>query len=261
MAQLRIVGWNIRAGGGRRAAGILRQILAWRADIVGLSEFRGTGPSRWLAENLGAAGFSHQLSSVNPRHPARNALLLASRHPLETITAKPAPRIRERWLHARIDCNPELSLGLLHAPNYTRPRRKYPFLSALLRLAASARDESALLLGDSNCGKLELDEESPQGSRFRREHEWMVGMETRGWADAFRHLHGERREYTWYSHRNNGFRLDQAFVSPPLTAAIAAVAHAWGEDPEQPGRRDALSDHAALILDLRAAPRSVRLPR
>ena len=251
LSRLRIVGWNIRAGGGRRAAGILNQLLSWRADVVGLCEFRGTGPSQWLAQGLADAGFMHQLSSVNRRQPARNALLLASRHPLEAVTVRPAPRIRERWIHARIGCNPDFKLGLLHTPNYTRPRRKYPFLAALLRLAAATRDDAALLIGDSNCGKFELDEESPQGPRFRREHDWMVAMEARGWTDAFRHLYGECREYTWYSHRNNGFRLDHAFTSPPLTPSIASVKHAWGQDPAQPGRRDALSDHAALIVDLR----------
>jgi exonuclease III len=67
---------------------------------------------------------------------------------------------------------------------------------------------------------------------------------------AIRHLHGDSREYTWYSHRNNGFRLDYAFCSPHLAAAVAYVQHAWGYDHSQPERRDALSDHAALIIDL-----------
>jgi len=34
----RIILWNIRAGGGKRAAGILAQLREWRPNIIGLSE-------------------------------------------------------------------------------------------------------------------------------------------------------------------------------------------------------------------------------
>jgi exonuclease III len=75
-------------------------------------------------------------------------------------------------------------------------------------------------------------------------------MGERAWADAFRHLHGDRREYSWYSHRNNGFRLDQAFCNPQLLCSLRGFRHAWGLNPDEPGRREGLSDHAALIIDL-----------
>ena len=111
-----------------------------------------------------------------------------------------------------------------------------------------------LLIGDANCGKRGIDEESPQPARFYREHDWITGFEDRGWIDAFRHLHGDKREYSWYSHRNNGFRLDYAFGSPELGASIKAARYVWGSDPEDIQRREALSDHAALIVDLENRP-------
>ena len=78
---MRIVSWNIRAGGGKRAAGILTQLLAWQPEIIGLSEFHGTAASQWLASELNLAGYCYQLSSINSKLPAKNALLLASRYP------------------------------------------------------------------------------------------------------------------------------------------------------------------------------------
>ena len=76
----------------------------------------------------------------------------------------------------------------------------------------------------------------------------------RRWRDAFRLLHGGRREFTWYSpNGNNGFRLDQAFVDPRWVPHVASVAHRWGGAGG--GRRDALSDHAALLLELDPDPR------
>ncbi len=138
----------------------------------------------------------------------------------------------------------------MHAPNYTAPELKYPFLDAVRRLVARWDGTPGLIMGDTNCGKRAIDEENPSRTVFQREHDWMVAIEATGWLDAWRHRHGQRRSYTWYSHRDNGFRLDQGFFSPHFAAALKSVRHAWGKDAAQPGRRDALSDHAALIIDI-----------
>ncbi len=250
MTSRRYLSWNIRAGGGRRAENILAQLRKWRAHTIGLCEFRGTGASQQLAAALADAGYRHQLSSIDPKRPATNALLLASREPLTAIRAPRMPSNPRRWILARAACEPELVIGLMHVPNYTSPELKYPFLRSVHDMIGRWRLGPALLLGDTNCGKRGLDEEKPQGSKFAREHDWLVGIEQRGWADVFRHLRGNRREYTWYSHRNNGFRLDYAFSSPELTPALTRLRHVWGRDPAAPERRDALSDHAALIVDI-----------
>ena len=71
--------------------------------------------------------------------------------------------------------------------------------------------------------------------RLRDEH---------GWLDAFRALHGyEHREASWtFAQDRGGWRLDHVLVHG-LTPTAAAYAHEW--------RRNGLSDHAALIVDLR----------
>jgi exonuclease III len=104
-----------------------------------------------------------------------------------------------------------------------------------------------LLIGDTNSGRPALDEENAVfGPRYA---DWFDRMERAGWRDAFRHRHGERREYTWYSpNRGNGFRLDEAFVNRALLPRLVSVRHEWGRHPLD-RRRDALSDHAALIVD------------
>jgi len=247
----RIISWNIRAGGGKRATAILAQVLEWQPNIIGLSEFRGTPASQWLAAQLADAGFSFQLTSVNTDSPAKNALLLASRYPLQSIAVPTMPTNPERWILARIETRPSLTLGLMHVPNYTTPTLKYPYLESVSGMVDAWDNSPALLVGDTNCGKRGIDEEKPSPPKFQREHDWIVGIEQRSWVDAFRHRHGDRREYTWYSHRNNGFRLDYAFCSPHLAPAVADVRHVWGYDSSKPHhRRDTLSDHAALIIDI-----------
>lgn len=250
---IRILSWNIRAGGGKRAARILDQILAWQPTIIGLSEFRGTVASQWLAVHLAEAGFPFQLTTANPAAPAKNALLLAAQYPLHPVTLANMPQHPERWLPARVATEPALTIGLMHVPNYTTPILKYPYLDALLAMADGWDQGPALLIGDANCGKHAIDEEKPSSPKFQREHDWLVGMEARQWIDAFRHIHGDRRDYTWYSHRNNGFRLDYAFCSPQLDASLRDAQHHWGHDPDTPTRRAALSDHAALIVDIDGA--------
>ena len=246
----RIVSWNIRAGGGKRVAGILMQLLKWQPQIIGLAEFRGTPASQWLAAELAEAGFLFQISSVNPNALAKNGLLLASRFALQSVTAPRMPNSPERWLLANVKTVPSVMLGLMHVPNYTTPTLKYPYLASVLKMIDAWDFGPGLVMGDTNCGKRGIDEEKCSPPKFQREHDWMVSMERRGWLDAYRHKQGNKREYTWYSHRNNGFRLDHVFCSPHLAPAIKAVRHVWGNDSKQKKRRDALSDHAAVIVDI-----------
>ena len=47
----------------------------------------------------------------------------------------------------------------------------------------------------------------------------------------------------------NGFRIDEAFASPEMLARIRGIRHVWGREPGT-ARREALSDHAALVVGL-----------
>ncbi|HKX04226.1 MAG TPA: endonuclease, partial [Methylomirabilota bacterium] len=76
---MRVVFWNIRHGGGVRAAAIARRISLWGADAVALCEFRGTPPSGELARALAQRGLVYQCTTADPARPAVNGLLLASR--------------------------------------------------------------------------------------------------------------------------------------------------------------------------------------
>ena len=138
-----------------------------------------------------------------------------------------------------------LAIGAMHIPNQ-HTGRKPGYHDAVLDLAKRWRGGPAILAGDTNSGQIEIDEETPVFNK--RTHNWFDRLNQTGWADGFRHLHPLRRDYTWYSHRGNGFRLDQAFLSPALLSQPFAVRHIW--PGETAARRDVLSDHAALVLDI-----------
>jgi exonuclease III len=244
---MRVVAWNIRAGGGGRVRRIAGQLARWAPDVVALSEFRATPPSCALARTLAAHGLVHQLTTADAGMPGRNALLVAARWPLRRVRLGAAPRDPSRWLVAVVAAPVPLVVGAMHVPNRVSGR-KYPFLDAVLACAQRWRRGPALFVGDTNSGRRTIDEETPAFSA--REEGWIDALAGCGWHDAFRHLRAEQRVYTWYSpNGRNGFRIDQAFVNAALLAQLKDAAYLWGGASRR-GRRDAVSDHAALVVDL-----------
>jgi exonuclease III len=250
---MRLIGWNIRAGGGIRASALAAQLGRWAPDVVALCEFRATPPSAALALALAAQGLAHQATTADPRRPGVNALLVASRWPLRRLAAHAWPCERGRWLLAEVGAPRPFTVGAMHVPNRDTGR-KWPFLDAVLRSATRWADGPAVLIGDTNSGRPGVDEAPTCKVGFNaREGGWIEGLEGAGWRDGFRHLRGDERAYTWYSpNAGNGFRLDQAFVNAELLPALGDVRYEWGR--RRPGRRPsfALSDHAALLLDFHA---------
>ena len=246
-ALLRVIAWNIRSGGGTRVASIAAQLRRWRPDLVALSEFRGTPPSQELSSGLARQGLVHQRATTLWAEPRRNALLLASRWPLRRRMEKRQPSEQTRWALVRVAAPVPFWLGAMHVPN-AQTGRKAPFHAAVLDLAEGWRRGPGLLVGDTNSGLPGIDEESPAFTA--QEENWIRSLESLGWRDVFRHRHGNRREFTWYSpNAGNGFRLDQGFANPGAIDWVRSVRHVWGRDAKS-ARRDQLSDHAALILDL-----------
>jgi len=247
---MRVVAWNIRAGGGVRCGAIERQLARWRPDVVALSEFRATPPSCALAAALAGQGLTHQLTTARATAPVVNALLVASRWPLERVRLRAQPRERARWLVARVASPLPLVVGAMHVPNRVTGR-KWSFLDAVLGCARRWPHGAALFIGDTNSGRRDIDEERPAFNA--REEGWIDALAGCGWYDAYRHLRPDTRAYTWYSpNGRNGFRVDQAFVNVPLLQHLKEAVYVWAGAASR-RRRDAISDHAALLVDL-AAP-------
>lgn len=241
----RLVAWNIRAGGGKRAAEIAEAIVHMKPDIVALSEYRSGPPSRSIAARLAEAGLGGQADTLGQVKKNTNALLVAMDTPVRRVGLKAPPTEPGRWLMVR-GGQRQIAVGAMHIPNQ-HTGRKPAYHDSVVDVAQRWRGGPALFVGDTNSGRFGLDEENPVFNY--RTDDWFDRLERAGWADGFRAVHGDRREYTWYSHRNNGFRLDQVFVNRALASHLVDVRHVWPEHPDQPGRREGLSDHAALIAD------------
>ena len=241
----RLVAWNIRAGGGKRADLIGKALAALAPNVVVLSEFRSGPPSQLIASALAAAGLGAQLTALAQVKPNTNAVMIASRTGLKRVGLRKAPEEPGRWLMAR-EAGRGIAIGAMHIPNQ-HTGRKPGYHDAIVDLTKRWRDRPALLVGDTNSGRIGLDEERPVFSQ--RTDQWFDRLAESGWQDGFRARQGDRRDYTWYSHRDNGFRLDQIFISPPISHHLKQVRHIWPIHPDRPDRRDGLSDHAALVAD------------
>lgn len=256
---LRIISWNIRAGGGYRAERIAEQLCRWQPTVVVLSEFRATPPSCEIAARLFTAGLIHQKSTASVDAHATNALLIASRLPLQTLPGSFVPYEPFRWLAVRVGGLHPFSLGALHTPNKVSGR-KYVFHDAVVSVAKRWQRRPALIIGDTNSGLPGIDEEVPCFGVG--EQAFFESLANAGWTDSFRHLRGQTRAYTWYSpNAGNGFRLDQGFVSKALVPCLSQVTYTWPggrqgrrESGRDRGRENGMSDHAALLIDLVDTP-------
>ena len=130
-----------------------------------------------------------------------------------------------------------------------------PILDQWLR---SGRDY--VLCGDWNIVRSELDirnwKSNQKNSGCRPpERDWLNGLCTdgdgdgdggRGWVDAYRALHADGQDYTWWSNRgaaranNVGWRIDYQFVTPSLRDRLLGCSI-------HPQPR--FSDHAPFVVD------------
>src|SRR2546426_11155309 len=202
---MRIVAWNIRAGGGERVRRISRYLERWAPDAVVLSEFRATPPSLELARSLASQGLTHQCTSASRRSPSANALLVAARWPVSPLRLRAQPREPGRWLLASVNAPRPVLLGAMHVPNRVTGR-KYVFLDSVLTCAQRWRLGPALFLGDTNSGRRGLDEQVPAFNA--REEGWIDSLAGCGWLDGLGHLPAEARAYTWdCPDRRQGLRV------------------------------------------------------
>lgn len=231
---LRLVAWNIRQGGGTRLAAIVTALSRYDADIFVLSEYRGGESGLRLVEALDVLGYRHVSL---PAPPAGNSgVLIAARtrfHAYGTIS----PELAEPHKLVRADF-PGFRLCGVYMPNL---KAKIPYWDALLAALGAEPGVATLAVGDFNTCRHFLDE----AGKFDTLSHYMDRIEAIGFCDLWRRRYPEGREFSWYSTRGNGFRIDHAFLSADLAARAGEIRYSHDE------RLSGLSDHSPLVLDLR----------
>ena len=231
---MRLLAWNVRAGGGSRLVGIAAALTRHDADVVVLSEYRNGAAGQRLREALAAIGYRHTTQLGPP--PRGNGVLIAARQRFrERGVATPTVPEPYRMLSVELET---LRLYGIYMPNM---KAKVPYWQALIAALAAERDGPALAIGDFNTCRAYVDEPGAiDGCAYFMDH-----IDAIGFCDLWRRRYPEGREYSWYSTRGNGFRIDHAFLSPALVARAGVIRYSHAE------RETGLSDHSALILDIK----------
>jgi exodeoxyribonuclease III len=226
---------------------------------VALQEVTARTLPLWRAalRGMGFAGLATALEAARTAERRRPlGVLTAARRPMERL---PPPDIPwpERLLCCLVD---GVEVVNLHSPIAPAPDlakvRTHEAVAAYL----SSRPGHAprVLCGDLNTPRRELPGgdvmtfaydsagrlRPDRGERWdRAERALVYGLREDGWVDVFRSVHGYGdRHASWTFPRDRGgWRLDHV-LALHLEPVAAAYAHEW--------RRDGLSDHSALVVEL-----------
>jgi exodeoxyribonuclease-3 len=230
---MRLLTWNIRAGGGVRLARIAEAIVAHDADVLVLTEYRSGEAGKRLRAVLLDQGYVW-LSPVEP--PAiSNGVLIASRMKPRAV-AHVTEHVPEPWRMLTVTVG-QIRLFGIYMPNL---RAKIPYWEALIDAAVPHVKARTLAVGDFNTCRAFVDEPGATDVTAK----FMDKIQAAGFRDVWRDRFPEGREYSWYSHRGNGFRIDHAFASSHLAKRIGTITYSHVE------RTSGLSDHSALIIDI-----------
>ena len=230
---MRLLAWNIRQGGGSRLARIADALARHDADIVVLSEYRGGDSATRLFAALDRLGYRHVTQLAPP--PSRNGVLIAARCAFHEHGAI-GSGLPEPYRMVRVEFA-SFRLSGIYMPNLFV---KVPYWEALIAALSSESDGPALAIGDFNTCRPYLHE---AGAIDPVAH-YMGRVEQIGFCDLWRRRYPAGREYSWYSTRGNGFRIDHAFLSASLAARAGPIRYSHAE------RLAGLSDHSPLILEL-----------
>jgi exonuclease III len=229
---LRLLTWNLRHGGGARVPAILAALARIDADLLVLSEFRsGEAGARLLA---GLAAMGYGCAAPAALAPRQNSVLIAARGAIARH-APPWADLPEPHRMLEVSVGGWQLVGV-YMPNL---KAKRPYWERLIAEAPARCGRPALFVGDFNTTRHHSDELGA----LCTEADCMERIEALGFREAWRKLHPLGRAYSWYSHRGNGFRVDHAFVSPPLSARLRAARYLHRL------RLGGLSDHAPLLVE------------
>lgn len=229
---MKILSWNILQGGGKRVQQVADAIIAHDPDIVCLSEFRNNDHGMFLRTKLLPLGYRHQFTTSAPK--SSNAVFLASK--IQGTSRLFVEELGD-YQHQLIELETEkFSIFSLYAPHKVKD---IPHFKVILNLMKT-REKPCIFAGDFNSGINHVDQ---VGKSFWHSQYWDY-FKNAGYGSSFRLKHPEGREYSWFSHKGNGFRYDHIVIPEEWTDLIE---DSWFSQEERLAK---YSDHTPQILEL-----------
>jgi exodeoxyribonuclease-3 len=237
---------------------VLELLAEHRPDVACLQETKCT-PDSFPAAELAEAGYDAVHNSAGQWSGvavlARSELGLTD--PVLGLAGDPVPG-EARWCEATVA---GIRFASVYVPNgraVDSPEfpRKLAFLDAFAGRVAARVHDPLVVAGDMNIAPADLDVYDPAafaGSTHvtPEERHRLQGILELGLVDAYRQLHPDTVQYTWWDyragnfHKGLGLRIDLALLSKPLAERLTSCGmirdYRKGKKP---------SDHAPLLLEL-----------
>ncbi len=237
MDRLKIVTWNIRQGGGKAIQQIVYSLLQHRPDMIVLTEYKENGAGNFLTSSLKREGW-HYIQSSHP--PGKeNGVLILSVLPLQACEPPFSNgHGSQRWNEVYV---PSLNLFILgvHVPNINETYNKYFFWEQIDQHAHKRRKNQAVITGDFNTAR--RDEKATAPLKYSN---FIMNLIKNDWLDAWKQANLGELDYSWFSHKKNGFRLDYLFLSPSILNSLVTCRFSAYE------REMNFSDHSLLLAEL-----------
>jgi exodeoxyribonuclease-3 len=254
---MRIVTWNVNSLRARLPR-VLQLLDEHHPDVALLQETK-SAPDTFPTEELAEAGYAAVHNSggqwAGVAVLARSGLTLS-----EPQIGLPGDAVADeaRWCEATVEGIRFASVYVpngrtLDSPEYPR---KLAFLDAMGARIAQLSGSDLIVGGDMNIAPTDVDVYDPAAfvggthvSAPEREH--LERIIAGGMVDAYRDLHPDEVQYTWWDyragnfHKGLGLRIDLALVSGGLATRLVSC----GIDRDyRKGKKP--SDHAPLLLEL-----------
>jgi exodeoxyribonuclease III len=254
---VRLVTWNVNSLNARLPR-VLELLAEHRPDVLCLQETK-CEPDAFPHDELAQAGY--RAADHSGGRWAGVALLaregLALEDPARGLPGEPA-QDECRWVEATVAGVRLVSVYVpngraLDSPWYAA---KLDFLRAARERVAQLRGAPLVVAGDMNVAPEDRDVYDPAafvGSTHvtPAERGALAALaQAGGLADAYRHLHPDERQFTWWDyrqghfHRGLGLRIDQVLLSPGLAQRLERCGI---ERPYRKGPKP--SDHAPLLAE------------
>ena len=224
-----ILSWNIQQGGGSRTLRIISYLISKNPNVIILSEFKNNPNGVQLRSHLTKYDYIHQ--AVSPASKDLNGVLLASKHPFNSVLFKGIdPNFSHCIVKGEFEAFDIYGVYLPHKKKHTL----FEFFHEHLG------EKPSIIAGDFNTGKNYIDQ---KGNSFWYT-EQLSKLESMGYQDAFRHIHAEAKEFSWYSHKGNGYRYDHTYVHESLLPIVNDCYY------DHEAREKKLADHSPMFLKL-----------
>jgi len=228
---LLILSWNIQQGGGSRHLKILRAIEKENPHVLVFSEYRNNKNGETIKKALHKMGYTHQIIPETTKQ--KNAVLLASKI---DFMGSWFPHCDPTYPHSIV----KAEFDSFELYGCYLPHKKRHVLVPFLQQEIERSTKPSIIVGDLNIGINKVDQ---KGTSFWYQDE-LQSLFDSGIKDAFRIIQGDVKEYSWYSHKGNGYRYDHTYVQDVLEDIVkdCYYLHSY--------REQKYADHSPMILEI-----------